>query len=58
MLFYLIAPAVPTLISCGILAGIMKLLKKSNPWIKMALRRIAPAAYFIFYIPMGFMQAG
>ena len=57
MLFYLIAPAIPTVISCGILAGIMKFLKKPTSWIKIALSRITLAAYFMFYMLMSFMQA-
>ncbi len=57
MLFYLIAPAIPTAISCGILGGIMKFLKKPTSWIKIALSRIILAAYFIFYMLMSFMQA-
>lgn len=34
----------------------MKLLKKPNPWIRMALARIAFASYFMFYMLMSFMQ--
>ena len=56
MLFYLIAPSIPTLILCGILASIMKLLRKPTLWVKRALTRIVLAGYFMFYMLMSFMQ--
>ncbi|ASI99714.1 hypothetical protein [Thermococcus celer] len=53
-LFPITASLLSTVIICGILAPVMKFLRKPAPWIKMALTRIGLVAYFLSLLIVNF----